>query len=114
MTRQQERLTSIPHNWSKTYTKHHPYQSLKEKTNTFKSRPCGFGQSLGPPIVRSISHFFWSTEKKFVQSQIFFVHSLEFFVQSFSKNEKLTGQLDSQDTDQNQIFKKDWTKISSE
>ena len=50
-----------------------------------KSRPCGFGQSLGWPIVQSISHFFWSTKKKFVQSQIFFIHSLEFFVQSFLK-----------------------------
>ena len=29
-----------------------------------KSRPCGFGQSLGRPIVRSFSHFFWSTKKK--------------------------------------------------
>ena len=35
MTMQQEQLTSIPHNWNKTYTKHHPYQSLKEKANTF-------------------------------------------------------------------------------
>ena len=52
---------------------------------TLKSRPCGFGQSLGRPIVRSISHFFWSTKEKFVQYQIFFVHSLEFFVQSFLK-----------------------------
>ena len=58
--------------------------------------------------------FFWSTKKKFVQSQIFFVHSLEFFVQSFSKNEKLTGQLVEKETDQNNIFKKDWTKNSRE
>ena len=62
----------------------------------------------------SISHFFWSTKEKFVQCQIFFVHSLEFIVQSFSKNEKLTGQLVGQETDQNHIFKKDWTKNSRE
>ena len=53
-------------------------------------------------------------QKKFVQSQIFIVYSLEFFVQSFSKNEKLTGQLVGQETDQNHIFKKDWTKNSRE
>merc|ERR1712051_38436 len=29
----------------------------------YESRPCGFGQSLGRPIVRSFSHFFWSTKK---------------------------------------------------
>ena len=29
--------------------------------------------------------FFWSTKENFVQYQIFFVHSLEFFVQSFLK-----------------------------
>ena len=28
-----------------------------------KRRPCTFGQSLGWPIVRSISHFFWSTKE---------------------------------------------------
>ena len=38
MTRQQERLTSIPHNWNKTYTKHHPYQSLsRKKENVFST-----------------------------------------------------------------------------
>ena len=30
---------------------------------TPKSRPCGFGQSLGRPIVQSFSHFFWLTKK---------------------------------------------------
>ena len=30
---------------------------------TFESRPCGFGQSLGQPIVQSIYLFFWSTKK---------------------------------------------------
>ena len=54
--------------------------------------------------------FFLVDQKKIVQSQIFFVHSLEFFVQSFSKNEKLTGQLVGKETDQSHIFKKDWTK----
>ena len=58
--------------------------------------------------------FFWSTKKRFVQSHFFFVHSLEFFVQSFSKNEKLSGQLVGQETDQKHIFKKDWTKNSRE
>ena len=52
---------------------------------TIESRPCGFGQSLGQPIVRSISHFFWLTKEKFVQYQIFFVHSLEFFSSLFWK-----------------------------
>ena len=33
-----------------------------------------FWQSLGRPIVRYISHFFWSPKEKIVQSQIVFVH----------------------------------------
>ena len=64
--------------------------------------------------LSSLFLIFLVDQKKFVQSQIFFVHSLEFFVQSFSKNEKLTGQLVGQETDQNHIFKKDWTKNSRE
>jgi len=58
-----------------------------------ESRPCGFGQSLGRPIVRSISHFFWSTKQKFVQYQIFFVHSLEFFCPVFFENVVLVSLL---------------------
>jgi hypothetical protein len=45
-----------------------------------KEPPCGFGQSLGRPIVRSISHFFWSAKKKLTRLRdrtIFFVHSLD-------------------------------------
>ena len=37
---------------------------------------------------------FWGRPKNNLSSlRSFFVHSLEFFIQSFSKNEKLTGQL---------------------
>ena len=43
---------------------------------TYKSRPGGFGQSLGRPIVRSFSHFFWSTKTNIVQSQRIFGQSL--------------------------------------
>ena len=56
-----------------------------QKIAAHKSRPCAFGQPLGQPIVRSISHFFWSTKEKIFQYQIFFVHPLEFFVQSLLK-----------------------------
>ena len=44
-----------------------------------KSRPCGFGQSLGGPIVQSFSHFFWSPKKTIVQSQGIFGQSLRIF-----------------------------------
>ena len=55
--------------------------------------------------------FFLVDQKNFVQSQIFFVHSLEFFVQSFSKNEKLTGQLVGQETDQNHMDVPRWVNF---
>ena len=54
---------------------------------TLQQRPCTFGQSLGWPIVRSISHFFgWPKKKlsslrdptkKFWSVSDFFVHPLE-------------------------------------
>ena len=50
-------------------------------TSPLKSRPCGFGQSLGQPIVRSFSHFFWSTKKKLSSLREFLV-SLWFFLVS--------------------------------
>ena len=50
----------------------------------FESRPCGFGQSLGRPIVQSISPFFWLTKKIFVQSQGIFGQSLIFLVHQVS------------------------------
>ena len=34
-----------------------------------KGRPCGFGQSLGRPIVRSISHFLKKTGQKIQESE---------------------------------------------
>ena len=43
-----------------------------------QSRPCGFGQSLGRPIVRSCSDFF-GRPKKIVQSQRIFGQSLGIF-----------------------------------
>ena len=64
-----------------------PYSHLQgkmsktKKNRKEKSRPCGYGQSLGRPIVRSIFHFFWSTKKIFVQSQGIFGESLNFFGQ---------------------------------
>ena len=79
-----------------------------------KSRPCGFGQSLGRPIVRSISHFFWSTKEKFVQYQIFFVHSLEFFVQSFLKMWFWSVSWPTNCPVNFSFFEKDWTKNSRE
>ena len=79
-----------------------------------KSRPCGFGQSLGRPIVRSISHFFWSTKEKFVQYQIFFVHSLEFFVQSFLKMWFWSVSWPTNCLVNFSFFEKDWTKNSRE
>ena len=53
---------------------------------------------------------FFGRPKKTVQSQGIFVHSLEFFVQPFSKNKKLTGQLVGQETDQNHmdVFNMSW------
>ena len=79
-----------------------------------KSRPCGFGQSLGRPIVRSISHFFWSNKEKFVQYQIFFVHSLEFFVQSFLKMWFWSVSWPTNCPVNFSFFEKDWTKNSRE
>ena len=38
--------------------------SFRPKVVLEERRPCTFGQSLGRPIVQSISHFFWSTKKK--------------------------------------------------
>ena len=81
---------------------------------SLKSRPCGFGQSLGRPIVRSISHFFWSTKEKFVQYQIFFVHSLEFFVQSFLKMWFWSVSWPTNCPINFSFFEKDWTKNSRE
>ena len=46
----------------------------------FPSRPCGFGQSIGRPIVRSFSHFFWSTKKKLSSFREFLVSLWEFLV----------------------------------
>jgi hypothetical protein len=37
--------------------------------NMQKRRPCTFGQSLGRPIFRSISHFVFVTPRRIVQSQ---------------------------------------------
>ena len=107
-----------------------------------KSRPCAFGQSLGQPIVRSFSHFFWSTKKKLSSLREFLVSLWEFLVyqkkfwsikkkfgiskrnlvdqkfpqtdQKFpetgqivfwltKKNEKKTGQLVDQESDQNHM-----------
>ena len=47
-----------------------------------KSRPCGFGQSLGRPIVWSISHFFWSTRKNLFSLREFLVSLWIFFGQA--------------------------------
>ena len=62
------------------------YQSFKVSGTVLfhKSRPCGFGQSLGRPIVRSISPFFWSTKKIFVPSQGVFGQALIFLVNQIS------------------------------
>ena len=70
-------------------------------------RPCTFGQSLGRPIVRSISHFFLSTKKNcpvsetqqkiLCQSLIFFWSISDFFVHPLL--ERLTKQ--NSETDQN-------------
>ena len=79
---------------------------LSKQIHTLKRRPCTFGQSLGRPIVRSISHFFWSTKEKIVQYQIFFVHSLEFFVQSFFENVVLVSLVADQMSSQFLIFLK--------
>ena len=67
--------------------------------------------STNCPVCFSI---FLVKQKKICPVSDIFVHSLEFFVQSFSKNEKLTGRLVGPETDQNHIFKKDWTKNSRE
>ena len=59
-------------------------------------RPCGLGHSLGQPIVRSISHLFWSAPKKLshLRDKTIFLSSL--------------------DNREWPIFKKDWTKNSRE
>ena len=48
---------------------------------TDQGRPCGFVQSLGRSIVRSISHFFWSAKRKLSH----LIDRTTFFVQSFLK-----------------------------
>ena len=56
-----------------------------QKVYRQKGRPCGFVQSLGRPIVQSISHFLWLAKGKLSRLRdrtIFFVHSLDFFVRS--------------------------------
>ena len=54
------------------------------KNLTYESRPCGFGQSLGRPIVRSFSHFFWSTKKNLSSLREFLVSLWEFLVNQIS------------------------------
>ena len=59
---------------------------VKRRFMKYKGGPCGFGQSLGRPIVRSISHFFLVNQKKidsFQRPDNFFLSTLLiFFVQS--------------------------------
>ena len=56
----------------------------KQSGTIHKSRPCGFGQSLGRPIVQSISPLFWLTKKKIFQSQEIFGQALIFLVNQIS------------------------------
>ena len=69
-----------------------------------KSRPCGFGQSLGRPIVRSFSHFFWSTKKKLSSLREFLGSLWEFLVdqKKFWYTKKKFGQ---------PKIPRDWPKI---
>ena len=46
----------------------------------YKSRPCGFGQSLGRPIVQSFSHFFGRPKKKLSSLREYLVSLWEFLV----------------------------------
>ena len=66
-----------------------------------QSRPCGFGQSLGRPIVQSISPFFWSTKKNLFSLREFlvmlwffwstkFLFGIPKFLFSIPKNQSLT------------------------
>ena len=48
-----------------------------------KSRPCGFGQSLGRPIVRSISHFFGRPKKNLSSIRSFLFTLLNFLSSLF-------------------------------
>ena len=58
--------------------------------------------------------FFWLTKEKFVQYQIFFVHSLEFFVQSFLKMWFWSVSWLTNCPVNFSFFEKDWTKNSRE
>jgi hypothetical protein len=82
------------------------YKTAERKEfNGLQGRPCGFGQCLWPANCPVYFSNFWVGHKKIVQSQIghFFVHSLEFFVQSFLNiGKSLISRLDKKS--------REWTK----
>ena len=71
-----------------------------------KGRPCTFGQSLWSTNRLVDFSFFWSAKRKLSHLRdqtILFVHSLEFFVQSFLKiGHALISRLDKQNQESGQ------------
>ena len=70
----------LPRNSQKVNIALFKYICFNLNRKTHKSRPCGFGQFLGQPIVRSFFHFFWSTKKKLSSLKEFLVSLWEFLV----------------------------------
>ena len=80
-----------------------------------QSRPCGFGQSLGQPIVRSISHFFCSPsnretdQKKFRDCPKIFCPVSETGQFFFGRPEKMKNRPDNWST--KRLTKSTWTPL---
>jgi hypothetical protein len=85
---------------------YHFSSGILKWTFSIHNSPCGFGQSLWPTNCLVNFSFFWSAKWKLSHLRdwtMFFVHSLEFFVQSFLKiGHSLISRLDKKS--------RDWTK----